>query len=195
MNKNLRRIFANKTLKKEISKINTPFIVFDLEKVVSNYQEIKSLLKSAQVFYAVKANKLKPILTELNNAGCGFEVNTKAEFDAVISTGHDPKKLINSAPIKRVEDIEYMYKKGVKQFAFDSKDEIEKLKKHAPKSKVYLRFHTSNHGSGQELNTKSGVLFKEASYLLDEAKRAKLEPFALTFTVGSQCNNIKNWKQ
>ncbi len=185
----------NKTTEEKLSRAKTPFILYDLDKLKQNYQQLSSLWEDVYIHYAVKANRNTPILEILNELGAGFEVNSRVELDQVLKTGASTNKIINSSPVKKIEDIKYFYKKGIDRFAFDCKDEIDKLSTYAPGSNVYLRVHTSNHGSGQRLNTKTGIPLDEAETLLSMAIEAGLNPFGITFTVGSQCNNLDNWKE
>jgi len=174
--------------------LKTPFMVYDLDLLQNNFNRISQQFSFLKVFYAVKVCKLGPVLKTLAQAGSGFEVNTRIELDAVLKYQKSSDKLVNSSPIKKAEDISYMYKKGVKRFAFDCKEELIKLAKHAPGCNVYLRIFTSNHGSFA-LNTKYGAEFGEAEELLTLAYKIGLKPIGITFTVGSQCNNPKNWEE
>lgn len=187
--------FHYKELRSILETFNTPFLLYDLDKVIDNYQRLKEIIKPDYIYYAMKACKLKPILKSLQEVGSGFEVNTIQEFDTALSVGAPVEKLINSAPVKITDHISYMYKKGLTRFAFDSLDEVDKIQACAPGSDVCLRIHTENTGSGQALNTKAGAFFEDAPKILNYALLAGLNPFGLTFTVGSQCENVKNWKE
>ncbi|MBI2620863.1 alanine racemase [candidate division WWE3 bacterium] len=182
-------------LKSQLAKVPTPFIIQDLDMVADNYRNIKRILTPNSVFYAVKANKHAMLLKELARIGCGFEVNTVDEFVKVRRYCKDMHRVINSSPVKRIEDIAVMYEGGMMRFAFDSVDELDKLKQYAPRAQVYLRLHTSNKGSGQHLNTKYGVSFELAPLLIQAAIDRDLEPIGITFSVGSQCANLCNWDE
>ena len=173
----------------------TPYTIYDLDKLSKNYLRLNKIFKDKNIFYAVKANKLAPILETMVSLGSNFEVNTSPELDAVLNAGGTIDKIINSAPVKTIDCIEYMYSNGVRKFAYDSFCEIDKISKYAKGSSVFLRVYTSNEGSGQALNTKFGVNIKDAPKLIDYAISAGLDPFGITFSVGSQCDNIDNWEE
>jgi ornithine decarboxylase len=87
-----------------------------------------------------------------------------------------------------------MYQRGVRHFAFDSRDQVDNLAANAPGSRVYLRLYTSNKGSKLDLSKRLGVHHADAPELLTYAAQSGLEPFGLTFHVGSQCSEIQNWE-
>ena len=101
---------------------STPYILYNLKKIEQNYSSIKKAFPTSQIYYAIKANKLVPVLKKLAGLGCLFEVNNKAELDAVCKIGAISADTINSSPIKSPKEIRYMYKKGVTRFAFDCKE-------------------------------------------------------------------------
>ncbi|PJC23581.1 hypothetical protein CO058_02745 [candidate division WWE3 bacterium CG_4_9_14_0_2_um_filter_35_11] len=172
---------------------SAPYTLYDLNRLSKNYIEIKKLFKSDQIFYAVKSNKLFPVLKTLNSEKCSFEVNTEPELDAVLKTGGNVKNIVNSAPVKTSQCISYMYSRGVNRFAFDSYDEVNKISENASGTNLFLRVYTSNEGSGQALNTKYGANISDAVDLIDYAISLGFNVFGITFSVGSQCENIPNW--
>lgn len=176
-------------------KHKTPYTLYDLDKLANNYLTLKKIFNNDDIFYAVKANKLSPILETMVSLGSNFEVNTPPELDAVLNAGGSIDKVINSAPVKTIDCIKYMHSNGVQKFAYDSFCEIDKISKYAKGSSVFLRVYTSNEGSGQALNTKFGVNIKDAPKLIDYAISCGLDPFGITFSVGSQCDNISNWEK
>ncbi len=182
-------------LKKQLSQLETPFLFYDLYKIRENYKLFIKHIAPDSVFYAVKACSLAPVLKTLKKAGCSFEVNTKIEFQKAIAAGAQPNKIINSSPVKRSSDIEYMYKRGVTSYVYDSFEELEKISAFAPNSGVVIRVYISNDGSGQKLNTKFGVDSTHATALIKKAKTLGLNPYGVTFHVGSQCENLANWEE
>jgi ornithine decarboxylase len=83
---------------------------------------------------------------------------------------------------------------GVKDFAFDSIGELQKLAAYAPGSQVYCRIVVDNSGSDWPLTRKFGVEPQEAVPLLERAAELGLTSSGLTFHVGSQCLNPENWR-
>ena len=82
---------------------------------------------------------------------------------------------------------------GVNYFAFDSPDEVRKLRDYCPGSNVYVRLAVPNEGSEWPLSRKFSVEIDAAEELLLYAKKKGLNPVGITFHVGSQCTNMYNW--
>ena len=177
----------------KVAKLPTPFFLFDLDRIAANIQRLKAAIKPDRLMYAVKSNSLQPVLETVATQECAFEVNTRGEWKKVLEVVPNIENGINSAPIKSAADIEEMYAAGIRCFAFDCHDEVDKLKALAPNAEVLLRLTTSNEGSEWHLNEKFGVSPSEASTLLSYARDAGLLLRGITFHVGSQCPNIENW--
>jgi ornithine decarboxylase len=68
-----------------------------------------------------------------------------------------------------------------------------KLAHHAPGSRVYVRLTVDNSGSEWPLAKKYGAGGADAVQLLREARAFGLQPYGLTFHVGSQCLDKESW--
>ena len=71
-------------------------------------------------------------------------------------------------------------------FAFDSREELEKLAEHAPGARVYCRILVENEGADWPLSRKFGTTVESARDLMLEAGDLGLDPYGLSFHVGSQ---------
>ena len=71
-------------------------------------------------------------------------------------------------------------------FAFDSVEELEKLAQHAPGSRVYCRILVENQGADWPLSRKFGTTIDSARELMLRAGEMGLDPYGLSFHVGSQ---------
>ncbi len=176
-----------------IKSLKTPTLVIDLDRIKQRFIELQSIFPEVRIYYAVKANDNQEILAALANIGSGYEVASSWELEKVLRLGVDRSKIISSNPIKPLDFIDYAYKSGIKAFSIDSYKEVDKLKKVAPRSRVYVRLIVPNEGSDWPLTNKFGVGVEEAVSLLDYAKSQGLIPYGITFHVGSQCNNLRNW--
>ncbi|MDQ7038113.1 MAG: type III PLP-dependent enzyme, partial [Aquificota bacterium] len=176
-----------------LKKVKTPALVVDLEGVRSKYVQIRYHLPEVNVYYAVKANDHIDILRTLADIGSGFEVASIAELEKVLSLGVPPERVISSNPVKPEEFIDFAYRSGVRRFAVDSFAEVEKISRVAPRSRVYVRINVPNEGSDWPLSRKFGTDQETALEILEFAKEKGLIPIGLTFHVGSQCNNLRNW--
>ncbi|MCS6998250.1 MAG: type III PLP-dependent enzyme [Aquificaceae bacterium] len=171
----------------------TPVLLLDLQGIKSRYLEIKYHFPQFRVYYAVKANDHLEVLKLLADLGSGFEVASSEELRRVMSLGVKPERVISSNPIKPLEFIDYAYGQGVNRFVVDSFTEVDKLSRVAPRSRVYVRLVVPNEGSDWPLSKKFGVDVDTALEVLLYAQDKGLVPYGLTFHVGSQCNNFRNW--
>jgi len=176
-----------------LKSVKTPTLVIDLDRIKKRFLELQEALKEAKIYYAVKANDHQEILALLNDLGSGYEVASSWELEKVLRLGVDSSRIISSNPVKPLDFIDYAYKSGIKAFSIDSYKEIDKLKKVAPRSRVYVRLIVPNEGSDWPLTNKFGVDVDDALSLLEYAKSQGLIPYGITFHVGSQCNNLRNW--
>ncbi|HIQ48986.1 MAG TPA: type III PLP-dependent enzyme [Aquifex aeolicus] len=186
---NERRGRIEKLLKPE----KTPVLLMDIEGVKKKYLKVKYNFAEFNVYYAVKANDDDRVIKALVEVGSGFEVASSEELKKVINLGGKVERIISSNPVKPPEFIDYAYSVGVRTFAVDSFTEVEKIKKIAPRSKVYVRIAVPNEGSDWPLSRKFGVDTDTALEILEYANNLGLIPYGITFHVGSQCNNLRNW--
>src|SRR3546814_11429113 len=87
--------------------------------------------------------------------------------------------------IKKKTDIASAYAKGVRLFAFDSEIELEKLAAAAPGAQVFCRVLMECDGAEWPLSKKFGCSPRMASDMLVKARRVGLDPYGISFHVGS----------
>ena len=180
-------------LREKIREVKTPSLLIDLDGVKGKYVQIKYHLPEVNVYYAVKANDHVDVLKALAELGSGFEVASIEELEKVLSLRAPAERIISSNPVKPEEFIAFAYQKGVNRFAVDSYTEVDKIVKVAPRARVYARIVVPNEGSEWPLSRKFGVDEDTALSILEYAKDRGLVPVGITFHVGSQCNNLRNW--
>ncbi|GAB6065556.1 type III PLP-dependent enzyme [Aquifex pyrophilus] len=171
----------------------TPVLLMDIEGVKNKYLKVKYNFSEFNVYYAVKANDDESVIRALAQVGAGFEVASIRELEKVLRLGGKVERIISSNPVKPPEFIDYAYSVGVRTFAVDSFTEVDKIKRIAPRSKVYVRIAVPNEGSDWPLSRKFGVDVNTALEILEYANNSGLIPYGITFHVGSQCNNLRNW--
>ncbi len=175
--------------------IETPFIVLDDERIAANYRAVKAAFgEGMEVFFAVKANNHPLAISAIEKCGGNFDVASAGEIRQLLAFGIDGSRVTFSNPVKRSADVAFAFANGVRLFAADTDDEIAKLDRFAPGSRVIFRVAVDNAGSGWPLAGKFGADGPETVRLIGEAKAAGLVPAGLTFHVGSQCENVKNWE-
>ena len=171
----------------------TPFLVMDRDVIRRKFKEFQAAIGKARIFYALKANPHRRIVKLLVELGADFEISSQEELGFLLSQRVPSQRLISSNPVKTEGFIKAAYASGIELLAFDSYAEIEKLAQFALGSKVYVRLAVSNEGSQWPLNRKFGVEAEEAVRLLVEARKRRLNPYGITFHVGSQCTEQATW--
>ncbi|MEP7285548.1 MAG: type III PLP-dependent enzyme [Chloroflexota bacterium] len=171
----------------------TPFLAVDADQVIQSYYELLSSVPHAEIFYAVKANSHTEIVGDLARAGASFDVASQPELEKVLDLGVTPDRIICSNPIKNARLLARCAELGIFATVADSVDEIYKIARYAPGTRVYIRLSVDNSGSIVPLNHKFGVSADEALKLLVLAREVGLQPIGLSFHVGSQCVKAANW--
>ncbi|MFG1403390.1 type III PLP-dependent enzyme [Xanthobacter sediminis] len=170
-----------------------PCVVVDLDVVRTNYQAFARALPDTRVFYAVKANPDAAILKALEEMGSCFDCASTGEIDMVLATGAGPERISFGNTIKKERDIERAYRLGVRLFAVDSYEEVEKVARVAPRSKVFCRILCDGAGAEWPLSRKFGCEPELAVEVLEHAHRLGLSAHGVSFHVGSQQKNVHAW--
>ena len=191
-------IAAKSTIQKAFNFLKTtelepPYLLLDKAKVRQKLTSIGKNIRNSEVYYAVKANPDIEVLSLINNMGAGFEIASEGELAMLISLGVSKERIITSNPIKSFKFLRMAAEYGVSYFAFDSPDEVKKLRDYCPGSNVYVRLAVPNEGSEWPLSKKFSVEIDVAEELMLYAKKKGLNPVGITFHVGSQCTNMYNW--
>ncbi len=164
----------------------TPCLVLDVDRVEENFRAIRRALPLARVYYAVKANPAHPILERLVGLESSFDAASFEEIRACLRAGAAPSAISFGNTVKKVSAIRAAVDAGVSMFAFDSGEELEKLAAHAPGSRVYCRILVGNEGADWPLSRKFGTTVELARDLMMRAADMGLDPYGLSFHVGSQ---------
>jgi ornithine decarboxylase len=164
----------------------TPCLVVDVDRVEENFRAISRALPLARIYYAVKANPARQILERLVRLGSSFDAASFEEIEACVAAGALPASISYGNTVKKVSAIRAAHAAGVSMFAFDSAEELEKLAAHAPGSRVYCRIMVGNEGADWPLSRKFGTTVEMARALMLRAGEMGLDPYGLSFHVGSQ---------
>src|SRR5258707_12449385 len=171
----------------------TPCLVVDLDVVAEAYQALRTYLPLAKVFYAVKANPAGEIVDLLRGLGSSFDVASRGEIEFCLGRGVAPERLSFGNTIKKERDIAYAYEQGVRLFAFDSAAELEKLARSAPGARVFCRILVEGAGAEWPLSRKFGCAPEMGVELVRAARQHGLDPYAVSFPVGSRQTNLDQW--
>ena len=164
----------------------TPCLVLDVDRMEDNFRAITRALPLARVYYAVKANPARPILERLVKLGSSFDAAGFEEIAACIAAGAAPAVISYGNTVKKASAIRAAHQAGVTMFAFDSAEELAKLAEHAPGARVYCRIMVGNEGADWPLSRKFGTTVEMARDLMLRASDMGLDPYGLSFHVGSQ---------
>ncbi len=164
----------------------TPCLVFDVDRVEQNFRALRHSLPLARIYYAVKANPAPRILERLVGLSSCFDAASFEEVTACLNAGAKPEAISFGNTIKKSSAIRDAHARGVSLFAFDCIEELEKLAKHAPGARVYCRLLVENKGADWPLSRKFGTTVENAKRLMLRAGELGLDPYGLSFHVGSQ---------
>ena len=173
--------------------IGTPAFIVDIAAVRLALTGLQSVLPSVALHYAYKSCPIPAIAAAMVDAGVSFEIASVAELAALVSTGAAADSILFSNPIKAPGEIATAYAAGVAHYCADSVCEVEKLARWAPGSRLYVRLAVDDSTSVFPLSAKFGVDASTALGIMLLARDAGLEPWGVTFHVGSQCLHASAW--
>ena len=168
-------------------------LVVDLDVVRENYMNFAKALPDTRVFYAVKANPAPEVLALLASLGSCFDTASVAEIEMVLAAGATPDRISYGNTIKKERDIATAYGFGIRLFAVDCQPEVEKIARAAPGSRVFCRILCDGAGAEWPLSRKFGCEPAMAVDVLEHALKLGLEPYGVSFHVGSQQRNQHAW--
>src|SRR5262249_20304181 len=150
-------------------------------------------LPDTKVFYAVKANPAPEVLALLAALGSSFDAASIAEIEMVLAAGAKADRISFGNTIKKERDIARAHALGVRLFAVDCVAEGEKSARPAPGAGVFGRTLSDWVGAEGPLSRKFGCEPAMAVDVLEHAHRLGLEPYGVSFHVGSQQRNPHAW--
>src|SRR4029450_5227104 len=110
-----------------------------------------------------------------------------------LAVGVDANRISFGNTIKKEKDIAWAYQQGVRLFAFDSEAEMLKLARSAPGARVFCRVLVDCGGAEWPLSRKVGCAPDMARDLLRRAGEMGLDPYGVSFHVGSQQTDLEQW--
>lgn len=172
---------------------DTPYMLTDLSILQDRCREFKKQLPRIKLYYAVKAFNDDAVLEAVDELVDGYDIASTTEIKQLIKLGVRPERITFSNPVKSEAALREAKKLGVNSFAFQSQNELVKIKKNVGQAKVYLRLKVSDQASELSFSSKFGAAPEEALGLLQKAHGLGLEVIGLTFHVGSQAANTGVW--
>ena len=172
---------------------NGPCLVVDLDVVRDNFRAFEKALPDSRIYYAVKANPAPEILRLLAEMGSSFDTASVAEIEMAMAAGAPADSISFGNTIKKERDIARAYELGIRLFAVDSVEEVEKIARAAPSARVFCRVLTDGEGAEWPLSRKFGCVPAMAVKVLRRAKSLGVEAYGVSFHVGSQQTDLSAW--
>lgn len=181
-------------IKAQADQLDTPCLIVDTGIIDNAYDALVGAFPYADMYYAVKANPAVEILSLLRDKGSNFDIASVYELDKVMALGVGPERISFGNTIKKSRDIRYFFDKGVRMYATDSEADLRNIAKAAPGARVYVRILTEGTQTADwPLSRKFGCQSDMALDLLILARQLGLEPYGVSFHVGSQQRDIGAW--
>lgn len=172
----------------------TPFLVVDLSRIKTKFEEMVELFPKAKIHYAMKASPAVEVIELLASLGSNFDCASIYELDRVLSVGVEPERISYGNTIKKATHVKYAYDKGIRLYATDSKADLQNIAEQAPGSKIFVRILVQGSETAEwPLSRKFGCHPDMAIDLLVQAKQLGLEPYGISFHVGSQQKDVAAW--
>ncbi len=143
-----------------------------------------------KVLYAVKTNPNEKVIKIIGESGIkNFDVASINEIKLIRKIFPEAKAYYMNTVKSREHIKEAYFDHNIKDFALDSKDELQKIIEATNNAKdlnLFIRISTSNEHAEIDLSQKFGCLPSESLGLLRLAK-AHAKKIGISFHVGSQC--------
>ncbi|MCB9993205.1 MAG: type III PLP-dependent enzyme [Hyphomicrobiaceae bacterium] len=170
-----------------------PCLIVDLDVVEENYNAYRKALPESRIFYAVKANPAPEVLRLLAGLGSSFDCASVPEIEMAMNAGAEPNRISFGNTIKKERDIARAFELGVRLFAVDAVEEVEKVARAAPGARVFCRILADGAGAEWPLSRKFGCEPEMAVDVLQHAHDLGLRAWGVSFHVGSQQTNPEAW--
>ncbi|KAF9908701.1 hypothetical protein EC991_009629 [Linnemannia zychae] len=163
------------------------FYVADLGEIYRLHLQWKELLPRIEPFYAVKCNPDPTILRLLAALGTGFDCASMSEIQLVTGLGVEPDRIIHANPCKEITQVKFARANNIRLSTFDNEDELVKIKKFFPESKLLLRILVDDSRSHCKFGVKFGATLSSVESILAVAQDLGLDVIGVSFHVGSGC--------
>ena len=172
----------------------TPFLVVDLSRIKSKFNEMVGLFPEAKIHYAMKASPAVEVINLLADLGSNFDCASIYELDRVLNCAVDANRISYGNTIKKAQHVKYAYEKGVRLYATDSEADLKNIATYAPGSNVFVRILVEGSDTAEwPLSRKFGCDPSMATDLLIQARDLGLVPYGVSFHVGSQQKSVAVW--
>lgn len=178
--------YSSKKIRALVKEYNSPVLLLSLKSIRRQYQTLQRLLPRVKHHYALKPLPHPQVVRTVRELGGYFDLATNKEVDIVRELGVDPKRCIQTHPIKRPSDVKYALTHGVNTFVFDNEYELTKMAPFKNKVKLLMRLSFPNPEAQCNLSSKFGVAPDDSLALLKKAVKRGFTVIGIAFHVGSQ---------
>ena len=165
-----------------INNFKTPMYVFDINKLVTRINYLKSKFTNKSLVYAVKANTF--VAKELDKYVDKFEICSNGEFDICNNLNINHNKMVISGVYKDYESIDKMMGYDIDRFTIESIEQFKLLEsmciKHKKNIHVLIRLTSNN---------QFGVTEEEAKYIIKNNKELIID--GIEYFSGTQKTSLK----
>ncbi|KAL6953090.1 ornithine decarboxylase [Sarracenia purpurea var. burkii] len=171
------------------------FYVLDLGVLASLMDLWTRNLPTVPPHYAVKCNPDPSFLGAMAALGSNFDCASRAEIESVLALGVDPGRIIYANPCEEESHIKYAATVGVNLATYDSRWEVEKIRKWHPKCGLLVRIKVDESGATWRLGLKYGALPEEFEQLLAAAGEAEVAVRGVSFHVGCETTEPSSYRK
>ncbi|KAL6966306.1 ornithine decarboxylase [Sarracenia purpurea var. burkii] len=175
--------------------LTEPFYVLDLGVLASLMDLWTRNLPTVPPHYAVKCNPDPSFLGAMAALGSNFDCASRAEIESLMALGVDPGRIVYANPCKEESHIKYAASVGVNLATYDSRWEVEKIRKWHPKCGLLVRIKVDETGAIRGLGLKYGALPEEFEQLLTAAGEAKVAVRGVSFHVGGATREPSSYRK
>ncbi|MFO7891228.1 MAG: type III PLP-dependent enzyme [bacterium] len=166
----------------------TPIYVYDMRFVLNRIRSLKDYLGDEfELYYAVKANPNKDILTVLSQEADGVDISSGGELQQSLEGGFKPEHMSFAGPGKSINELEEAVKRNIGSISIESLQELKRIQSLAEEMKVQanvsLRINPAQ--VFKEFAIKMGG--RSSQFGIDEEK---CEEFFTLLERSSNCNFI-----
>ncbi|RWS14376.1 ornithine decarboxylase 2-like protein, partial [Dinothrombium tinctorium] len=184
---------CDEVIRESINSSEEPFYVVDIQDVLRKHKNWLLKMPRVKPYYAVKCNSCPVVLELLAALGLGFDCASKTEIDSVLALNVSPANIIFANPCKTMSFIKHASNVGVDLMTFDNEQELYKVAKHHPNSRLIIRIKVDDSHAVCQFSAKFGADLDKAGHLLSVAKDLGLNVVGVSFHVGSGCENAKSY--
>ncbi|MFF8799203.1 MULTISPECIES: type III PLP-dependent enzyme [unclassified Methylobacterium] len=118
----------------------TPLFVYDAGLLRRAYRALRAAVAGfAAVDYSVKANPNPAVIRVFLDEGAGAEIASGAEFDAAVTAGVPPEKILFAGPGKSAADLDRVIAGGIGEIHLENREELLRVATTAERHGVSVR--------------------------------------------------------